>query len=86
MNLQMAIRIKARDDFPARFALASVGGRVTEGKHPKFVFASESQRTQYEQLLKRLESENSGVPGPTDSETKEIARRHYTRRTLRRND
>ena len=59
MNLQLQIRIAARDDFDAIYALKVVGGEIKDGPHPKFIFKSELQRTEYEKLLRRLEEENA---------------------------
>ncbi|MNO72118.1 hypothetical protein D3C76_630530 [compost metagenome] len=59
MNMQ--IRIAARNDFAARFALSQVGGKYKDGPYPKFVFESQAQRNEYERVLRRLEEEDAKV-------------------------
>jgi hypothetical protein len=54
MNLIMGIRIKASDDPNDLEALKVVGGRVSDGKYPKFVFGSDIQRNEYNKVRKAL--------------------------------
>ncbi|MNB81405.1 hypothetical protein D3C75_281870 [compost metagenome] len=63
MNLNMQIRIAARNDFAARFALAQVGGKYKDGDYPRFVFENQAQRNEYERILRRLEEEDAKVFG-----------------------
>lgn len=55
--MNLGIRMRATDDFEDRFALALTGGRYVSGKHPKFVFSSELQRTQFERIRRQLRKE-----------------------------
>lgn len=57
--MQMPVRIKARDDFTARFALSLVGGKYRDGAYPKFEFVSQEQRRNYELKLRELEGKKN---------------------------
>ncbi|MGF7046352.1 hypothetical protein J2T13_000828 [Paenibacillus sp. DS2015] len=59
MNLIMGIRIKASEDFNDLLALSIVGGRVADGKYPKFSFHSDIQRNKYEEVRKKLKGGES---------------------------
>lgn len=74
----MAIRIKAREDFQAQFALSMVGGKR---KGNRFEFKHEGQRQDYERILKRLEAENKNDLSESGHiEINKAAKRHYQSR------
>lgn len=58
---------KARDDFPAKFALNLAGG---EFKNGKFFFSSVVRRDEYERILRRLEEEDGKVSATSHSRSK----------------
>ncbi|MEK5058606.1 hypothetical protein [Paenibacillus sp. FSL H7-0326] len=72
------IRIKASDALEDRFALAFVGGKVREGKHPKFEFTSEQQRREYENLSKKLKGVGFNAEGAEkgDPDARKVRRRN----------
>ncbi|MCM3783703.1 hypothetical protein M3231_12030 [Neobacillus mesonae] len=72
------IRIKASEEFSDLFALAKVGGKVKEGKHPKFEFTSEQQRREYEKLSKHLKGVgvNGGGAEKGDPDARKVRRRN----------
>lgn len=74
MNMQ--IRIAARNDFVAIFALSQVGGKYKDGTYPKFVFENQAQRNEYERVLRRLEREDEQIPGSGSKRSEATPIRH----------
>ncbi|MNS22444.1 hypothetical protein D3C86_1309270 [compost metagenome] len=84
MNLQ--IRIKASAEYADLFALSRAGGWYVPGKNPKFAFNTEQQRQAYERIRKGEVTNGSNTPATGTETAPEVARRHFKRGTLRRND
>lgn len=77
--MQMQIRIKASDKFEDIFALKLAGGRVLEGKHPKFVFENQAQRNNYDRIRREVKGEETNERTQQGNPDARTASRKYRR-------
>ena len=52
--MQLAIRIKASEEYADIQALAFVDGKVQDGPYPKFIFGNEAQKRSYDEIRRRI--------------------------------
>lgn len=57
--MHLGYRIKASDEFADIQALEFVGGRMTLGPYPKFVFNNEVQYGRYDEVRRRIKGGES---------------------------
>ena len=57
--VQLAIRIKASEEYADIQALAFVGGEVKDGPYPKFIFGNDSQKRSYDEIRRRIKGGES---------------------------
>ncbi|MEC0110458.1 hypothetical protein P4H27_26155 [Paenibacillus taichungensis] len=82
--MEMQVRIKASENFNDVLAMKMAGGRLVEGKHPKFVFSGQAQRDDYDRIRREMKGANEdGSTAKGNPEARTASRKYRSSREFR---